>query len=114
DTPIDYKNIKYQYAYPLAYADIISDEVSEDLKVDPILAHALIKQESFYQNDIVSKVGAIGLMQLMPYTARDIARTIGVKPPRPYDLMKPEINIKLGVKYMEEVFRRFDNNMINA
>lgn len=114
DTPIDYKNIKYQYAYPLAYADIISDEVSENLKIDPILAHSLIKQESFYQKDIVSKVGAVGLMQLMPYTAKDVARTIGVKPPRAYDLMKPEINIKLGVKYMEEVFRRFDNNMINA
>lgn len=114
DTPIDYKNIKYQYAYPLAYADIISDEVSEHLKVDPILAHSLIRQESFYQKDIVSKVGAVGLMQLMPYTAKDVARTIGVKPPRPYDLMRPEINIKLGIKYMEEVFQRFDNNMINA
>lgn len=114
DTPIDYKNIKFQYAYPLAYADIVSDEVSENLRVDPLLVHALIRQESFYQKDIVSKAGAIGLMQLMQYTAKDIARTIGVKPPRPYDLMKPSININLGVKYMEEVFARYNNNMINA
>jgi soluble lytic murein transglycosylase len=114
ETPIDYKNIKFQYAYPLAYADIISDEVGKNLKIDPQLVHALIRQESFYQKDIVSKAGAIGLMQLMPYTAKDLARTIGIKPPRPYDLMKPSININLGVKYMEEVFARYNNNMINA
>ena len=79
-----------------------------------MLAHALIKQESRYQPQIVSKVGAIGLMQLMPYTARAVARDLKLKSPEVKDLMQPEINIKLGVKYMEDVFQSFNNNMIYA
>lgn len=113
-TPIDAENIKLQYAYPMLYADLVADEASQRLRVDPMLAHALIKQESRYQPQIVSKVGAIGLMQLMPYTARAVARDLKLKSPEVKDLMQPEINIKLGVKYMEDVFQSFNNNMIYA
>lgn len=110
----DYKDLKFQFAFPMVYSDLVADEVSKNLKVDPMLVHALIKQESRYQREIVSKVGAIGLMQLMPYTARSLARELNMKSPTVEDLMQPEINIKLGVRYMEQVFRTFDNNMIFA
>lgn len=111
---VDYEELKFHYAYPMPYAGIIADETSKNLKIDPSLAHALIKQESRYQKDIVSKAGAIGLMQLMPYTARAIASSLQIRPPRASDLMDPEINIKLGIYYMEDVFKAFDNNMIHA
>lgn len=114
NSTVDYNEIKFQYAFPMPYADLIADEVSKNLKVDPLLAHSLIKQESRYQKDIVSKVGAVGLMQLMPYTARALARELGLEPPSAEDLMQPEINIRLGVNYMEDVFQTFDNNMIHA
>ena len=67
---VDIKDLKQQYAFSLAYSDLVADEVATKLKLDPLLVHALMKQESRYQKDIVSKVGAIGLMQLMPYTAK--------------------------------------------
>jgi len=50
----------------------------------------------------------------MPYTAKVVARRLNLRPPRKYDLMHADINIKLGVNYMEEVFGQFENNMINA
>ncbi len=111
---VNYEDLKFHYAYPLPYADLIADAVSEHLKIDPMLAHALIKQESHYERDIVSKVGAVGLMQLMPYTARALATSLKMRPPRAKDLMEPETNIRLGVMYMEQVFDKFDNNMIYA
>jgi TolA-binding protein len=110
----NHKDIFFQYAFPLAYADLIFDRAGKKQKVDPMLVHSLIRQESFYQKDIVSKVGAIGLMQVMPSTARAIARELNIRPPRRYDMMQPSTNITLGVYYMEQVFSQFDNNMINA
>lgn len=104
----------FQFAYPLAYSGIVSSNIASNSSLDPLLVHALIKQESTYQADIVSKVGAIGLMQLMPYTAKDIARVVNISNLRLEDIFEPEINIKLGVRYMEEVFRSFDSNMIFA
>jgi soluble lytic murein transglycosylase len=111
---VDYNNIKFQYAFPMKYADLIADEVSSNLLIDPLLVHALIRQESHYQNNIVSPVGAIGLMQLMPYTAKEVAFSMKIASPNIDDLMKPDINIKLGVKYMEDVFKKFNGNMIQA
>lgn len=110
----NHKDILFQYAFPLAYADLVFDRAGKNQKVDPMLVHSLIRQESFYQKDIVSKVGAIGLMQVMPSTAKSLARQLNLRPPRKYDLMQAETNITLGVKYMEQVFSRFENNMINA
>lgn len=117
------EELKDEYSYPLLYSELVAREIFEkkssngkklEAKIDPMLAHALIKQESRYQKEIVSKVGAIGLMQLMPYTAKIVARTIGERIPRVEDLRNPEVNIKLGVAYMEEVFGSFNNNMIFA
>jgi predicted Zn-dependent protease len=100
--------------YPLCYAAIIADEAGIRNKVDPLLVQALMKQESTFQADIVSKVGAIGLMQLMPYTAKDVARNLNMLRPSANDLTKPNINIRLGVKYLEEVLQSFDYNMVFA
>ena len=102
----------YQVAYPLLYADLIGDSLSAESILDPFMVHALIKQESTYQLNTVSPVGAIGLMQIMPFTANDVARVLKLPKPNPEDLFKPELNIKLGVQFMEEVFRKFNRNMI--
>ncbi len=102
------------FAYPLPYADLIADEAGKRRLVDPMLAQALIKQESHYHADISSKAGAVGLMQVMPFTARDLARRVGISSPSVEDLKDPSINVKLGIKYMEDVFERFTKNMVYA
>ncbi len=102
------------FAYPLPYADLIADEAGKRRLVDPMLAQALIKQESHYRPHISSKAGAVGLMQVMPFTARDLARRLSISSPNIDQLKDPSINIKLGIRYMEDVFERFSNNMVCA
>lgn len=110
--PIDYEDIRHQYSFPMLYSDLVADEASKNLKVDPLLAHALIKQESRYQPEIVSRVGAIGLMQLMPYTAKSLARQKKLKSPSLQDLRNPELNIALGMAFLEDALQNFDNNLV--
>jgi len=104
----------YQLAYPLLYSDLIGDNIGADSILDPFMVHALIRQESTYQPQTISPVGALGLMQVMPYTAYDVARVLGLPKPLPEDLFKPDINIKIGTKFMDEVFRKYNRNMIYA
>jgi soluble lytic murein transglycosylase-like protein len=70
-------------------------------EVDPAIIKAIIMAESGYNPNAVSKSGAIGLMQLMPTTAREL----GVD-----DIFNPEQNINAGVRYFKQMLKRFDGN----
>jgi soluble lytic murein transglycosylase len=89
--------------YPLKYLDRITEESK---KVNPLLIAALIRQESAFQEGVKSKVGAMGLMQLMPGTARLMDRKVRKK-----DLIKPEVNIRLGVRYFQLLVDRFNGDV---
>ncbi|MCF6190405.1 MAG: lytic transglycosylase domain-containing protein [Cocleimonas sp.] len=67
--------------------------------VDPELIHAIVRQESCFNEGAHSRVGAIGLMQLMPQTA------LGLRINDPWN---PEHNIQGGIKYISQMLRRFD------
>jgi len=69
--------------------------------VDEELIHAIVKQESCFNEGAHSRVGAIGLMQLMPQTA------LGLRINDPWN---PEHNIQGGIKYIAEMLKRFDGN----
>lgn len=69
--------------------------------VDEELIHAIVRQESCFNEGAHSRVGAIGLMQLMPQTA------LGLRINDPWN---PENNIQGGVKYIAEMLKRFDGN----
>jgi len=71
-------------------------------QVDPALVRAIIFAESGYNSNAVSKRGAMGLMQLMPSTAK----AMGVK-----DCFDPEHNIYGGVKYFKKLFNQFDGDV---
>jgi soluble lytic murein transglycosylase len=71
-------------------------------RIDPRLVHAVIQVESAYDHQAVSKKGAVGLMQLMPATARDLAVA------DPYD---PEHNIRGGVRYLRYLLDEFGEDL---
>jgi soluble lytic murein transglycosylase-like protein len=81
--------------------DEIIDKASKQFNVDPCLIKAIIKAESSFEPDAISKSGAQGLMQLMPSTAKDM----NVK--NPFD---PEENIFGGTKYFSLLLKKFKRN----
>ena len=101
------------YRFPIAYLDtFISNARIADIPVNWSLAIA--RQESAFMPDAKSPVGAYGLMQLMPATAKSVARRTGLSFKSNRDLTKPAFNIKLGSQYLGQMLRRYNNNRILA
>ena len=75
--------------------------------------YGVMRQESRFISDIKSPAGAVGLMQLMPATAKQMGKSLGVKAPA-WRLIESELNIQLGTSYLNHVLGRFDNNIALA
>ena len=99
--------------FPLAHKTYIEKQAKHE-KINPAWAFAVIRQESAFATDARSSAGALGLMQLMPRTARQVARSLRIKRPNQRDLLKSNINIKLGVRYLRKLQERFNGNSILA
>lgn len=94
--------------YPLAHHEEIGEYAAER-KLDPNLVRALILQESYYNPEAKSRVGATGLMQLMPPTAAEHARKLRI-PFAVSRLENPEVNIRLGTYHLRMLINLFDGN----
>jgi len=101
-----------QMRFPLAYNQQVL-KVAHQQRVSPPLLFAIARQESAFAADAKSPAGALGLMQLMPSTARYTAKKAGVRY-RKHDLLTPETNITLGSHYISELLTQFDGNRILA
>ncbi len=101
----------WNVAYPTVYLPTIRALSSAHL--DPYLAAAIIREESQYDARAVSRVGAIGLMQLMPTTAQSVAQRNGGTVARD-DLFDQETNIRYGVRYLEQLLGQFNGNLVHA
>lgn len=75
--------------------------------LDPALVLGLIRQESSFDTEVVSPSGARGLMQLMPGTARDVARDLGTRVSLASLTAAPEENLRLGTHYLRAMLDRF-------
>ncbi len=103
-------NILWRYLYPLKHEQIIWD-YSEKYDLDPYLVLSIIKIESKFDNQAVSRKGALGLMQLMPETAYWIAETKGFTL-EDKDLTDPTKNIALGTWYLDHLIKSFDSEIV--
>ncbi|MCL5795134.1 MAG: lytic transglycosylase domain-containing protein [Patescibacteria group bacterium] len=94
-------------AYPLDYEQYIA-KYAQQYNVDPYFAAAVIYTESRFNADSVSRVGASGLMQIMPSTAAGIAERIGDS--KVGDLFDPETSIRYGIYYLREKLDMYNND----
>jgi soluble lytic murein transglycosylase len=89
--------------YPQAYASVFDEVLSEE-DVDPAVLYALVREESLFDPDIVSAAGAVGLAQLLPETAEDIARRMRLTVT---DLTDPLPNLRIGARYISMLEEQF-------
>ncbi len=99
--------------FPLLYLDDIMREAGKH-SVRPALVYGVIRRESAFKPTAVSPDGAMGLMQVMPATARMLTRKLGLKRVKRSALKDPELNIRLGVTYLRQVLDEYDGNEILA
>lgn len=112
---LQYQTLKQERAYwhalyPFPFADSIV-HWSKNRQLNPLLVIGLIRQESRFMPAIKSAVGAVGLMQVMPETGAEVAKTFGVKQ---YKLDNPDDNIQLGTGYLDFTHREYKNNSLLA
>jgi soluble lytic murein transglycosylase len=92
--------------YPLEYTQIVRGH-ARNYDLDPALLAAVIYQESKFKADAKSSSGAIGLMQLLPDTAKGIALHTGGSRFEVSDLYDPEINVRYGTWYLRHLLRKY-------
>ncbi len=94
--------------YPLHSA------IKLDLNMAPEMVLAIARRESEFDPIVRSSVGARGLMQLMPGTANDVARDLGVSDLHTTDRLTadPDYNARLGSEYLSQMAERFDGNVV--
>ncbi len=93
-----------------ALADAIFQE-SAAAGVDPLMVAAIVAKESSFRSGVVSRTGAVGLMQLRPFVARDIAERTELEWQGVTTLHHPEKNLRLGIQYYSELVDRFDGDV---
>jgi len=112
--------------FPLPFYDtVVTYAGDQELKLAYV--YGIIRQESVFQTDVRSSAGALGLMQLMPATAKEVARKQKIKfsrfeffkeklKPRKYpqSILIPKINIQLGTAYLRQMLNRFNENYLLA
>ena len=99
----------YQLLYPIYYRDTI-DKYAKKYEMDPLFVAAMILEESRFGAELVSWAGAIGLMQIMPKTGRELARQIKIPRFEKKMLFNPSVNIEMGTKYMKYLMGRFQGS----
>ncbi len=103
----------YSLLYPRPYAAQVSDaSVVTGVPVDMI--YAIMRQESLYRADVVSHAGAIGLLQLVPGTARIDARRLQRPAPEREQLLDPAVNLPLGAEDLRRLLDGFDGRPMLA
>ena len=96
----------WEIFFPLTNWDVIKQEARR-YGIDPYVAAGLIRQESVFNPNAISRVGARGLMQLMPSTGQLIAKRDGAGNITAADLYNPSLNIKLGMNYLAQLLGQF-------
>ena len=88
--------------FPTPHRDVLS-AAAKQWDLDEAIVYGLVRQESRFMAEARSRVGAAGLMQLMPATARWVARQISLRPFKADMLLRPDVNLQMGMYYFRRV-----------
>jgi len=99
--------------FPLPWRDDV-ERFARQAAIDGGWMFGVMRRESAFMADIGSSAGAQGLMQLMPATAREVAKKADLPAPDRGDLHDPSTNMRLGSAYLRYVLDKFDENQVLA
>jgi soluble lytic murein transglycosylase len=98
--------VYWRILFPEAWWDTIQAE-SAKKQLDPYLVASLIRQESEFNPSVVSYANAYGLMQLLPSVGKSMAREEGIAHFQTFQLLDPNMNIRLGTRYLKQMLDHF-------
>ncbi len=104
----------WEGAYPRYVVDLLPKKEDTAGSVDPYLVAAVIREESAFDPNAVSRAGAMGLMQLLPSTANWVAARMGLTSYRPEMITDHDTNLRLGAWYLAHLIERFNGNFVFA
>ncbi|MEH6811851.1 MAG: transglycosylase SLT domain-containing protein [Motiliproteus sp.] len=99
--------------FPTPYDSTVTEN-SKRYSIDKQWVYAVTRQESAFAADVRSRAGAVGLMQLMPATAKQTAHEINIKYRGSFQLKAPSYNVRLGSAYLAKMLKRFNDNRVYA
>lgn len=99
--------------YPLPYLKQFEASANA-AKITPTWSYGIARSESLFMPDVRSSAGAVGLMQLMPATGREVARSIDLPYTGLNTLTTPDSNIRLGSTYLGQMAERYGGNQMLA
>jgi len=100
----------WECLYPAPYRNRV-ELLQKERSITPGLIHSLMRQESAFDPEIRSPVGAEGLMQLMPTTAEEAAKEAKLEDYKVDDIRTPEINLTIGSFYIAKMLKTFDGSL---
>lgn len=99
--------------FPMAYRSSLVN-AAKAREIHPSWVFAITRQESAFMADARSPVGATGLMQLMPATAKETARRFDIPLSSHQQVLNPSTNIQLGAAYLSQIYGQFKGNRVLA
>ncbi len=100
-------------SYPRAYSETVKAYANR-YNVDEYIVYSIMREESRFQKDVRSPANAVGLMQLLPSTARLVSREVGMDGFNTEMLNIPRVNIELGIYYFKKVLDMFNGDVYLA
>lgn len=100
----------WEFAYPRAYSEHV-EKYTKKFAVPEELVWGIMRAETHYRRDAISPVGALGLMQVMPFTGHKVATLLGEKEFKAPLLLQPETSVKIGSRYLKRLMDRFENTI---
>jgi soluble lytic murein transglycosylase len=103
----------YEWRFPLEYSALAESKARSN-QIDPSWVMGLMRSESAMAQDAMSSAGAMGLMQVMPQTARQLAKRHTLAYSGKQQLLQPDINVNFGTVFLRELLDRYNENQVLA